>query len=106
MSDLKCNVTNCINNEKNLCIRSQISVNGPTAQKSCDTYCHSFNKRNEGIKNSVTGTPSAKKETSINCSAAQCSYNSDCCCTARQVEVGGIGACCCNETECTTFKKS
>ena len=105
MSELKCNVTNCINNEKNMCILSDITVDGSTAQKSCDTYCHSFNKRNECIKNSVMGKPSAKKETSISCSASQCYYNSRNCCTANQVEVGGNGACCCNDTECTTFTK-
>ncbi len=105
MTDLKCNVTNCTNNERNLCIRPNITVDGSTAQTSCDTYCHSFNRRTEGAKNSILGTPSAKKETDIKCSATQCTYNSDNYCTATQVEVGGNGACRCSETECTTFTK-
>lgn len=105
MTELKCNVTNCINNERNMCIRPDIMVDGSTAKSSCDTYCHSFNKRTDSMKNSVMGTPSPKKETDIKCSATMCSYNTNNNCTATQVEVGGNGACRCSETECTTFTK-
>ena len=105
MSNLRCNVKNCINNEQNMCCRPVIKVDGDCAQKSCDTFCHSFNHRINSIQNSISGTSRAEEKTDIKCSASQCTYNTDSCCTAESVEVGGNGACRCNDTECKTFEK-
>ena len=105
MSDLKCNVTNCINNEHSLCSRSSINVEGCDAQKCCDTFCHSFNHRMPGMQNSLSGHPSATEQTSIKCSARECTYNTDNNCTAKSVEMSGNGACSCSQTDCATFTK-
>ncbi|MBO7274763.1 MAG: DUF1540 domain-containing protein, partial [Clostridia bacterium] len=53
MSNLKCNVENCINFERNLCTRPLIKIDGDSAEKSCDTFCHSFNHRINSIHNSI-----------------------------------------------------
>lgn len=105
MSDLKCNVTNCINNEHSLCSRPIIKVDGDNAQESCDTFCHSFNHRIDSMQNSISGMPAAQESTDIKCTATECTYNTDNYCTADKVEVRGNGACRCGETECATFKR-
>ena len=105
MSKLRCSVSNCINNEQNMCCRPIIKIDGDCAQKSCDTFCHSFNHRINNIQNSISGTPRAEEKTEIKCTACHCGYNSDERCTAENVEVAGNGACRSVETECKTFRK-
>ena len=106
MSKLRCNVENCINFERNLCVRPLIKIDGDCAEKSCDTFCHSFNHRINSIHNSISGTPRGEEKTDIKCTAHHCSYNSDDHCTAQTVEVTGNGACRCVDTECKTFVKA
>lgn len=105
MSNLKCNASNCINNAHGLCSRPIIRVDGDNAQKSYDTFCHSFNHRMGNMQNAISGGGSAEEHTDIKCTACECKYNSDNYCTADDVEVLGGGACRCGETECKTFKK-
>ena len=105
MSKLRCGVTNCINNQQNMCTRPLIKIDGDCAEKSCDTFCHSFNHKLCNMQNSISGTPRAEEKTDIKCAAHQCTHNSDQRCTAENVEITGNGACRCTETECRTITK-
>ena len=103
MSYLRCNARHCSNNQNDLCIREDIRVEGATADRKNDTCCDSFTRRAENYSNVVARNTSAQPETDIQCDVCSCSYNKDCKCTAPSVDISGVSACTCKDTQCSTY---
>lgn len=91
MTNLRCEVSNCANNDEHLCCRHNISVKGPSAESPDATCCDSFCEcGRHGEKNAVHGE--AIPETEIACNAVDCVHNKCEKCAASSIEVKGIGA--------------
>lgn len=105
MSYLRCNARACTNNQRELCIREGIRVDGDDARQRKDTCCGSFTLRPETYSNVVERNCAAQPETDIACDAMTCSYNQDCKCTAPSVDISGSGASDSSQTQCSTFDR-
>lgn len=103
MSYLRCSARHCTNNQNDLCIRESIRVEGASADRKNDTCCESFTRRAENYSNVVARNTSAQPETDIHCDVRSCSYNRECKCSAPSVDIGGVSACTCKETQCSTY---
>ena len=55
-----------------------------------------------GAKSSM-GSPSQKIK--VACEACECKYNEDRVCEAGKIDISGVSACKCEQTECSTFQK-
>ncbi|MBQ1210619.1 MAG: DUF1540 domain-containing protein [Clostridia bacterium] len=105
MTRLKCDVTSCASNASGGCMRNGITVTGTCAGSSCETCCSSFTLSHGGSMNNACGvSPEAQHHMPISCNAATCMYNSNGCCTATEVHVGGAGASAMSQTCCDTFR--
>lgn len=94
-------VSTCAHNQGCYCVLDKVEVGGKNANTACMTCCDSFVERKEGEY--VDSVKEATPTCSINCNASECKYNEGCSCTAGNVNVQGVGACTCKETECSTF---
>lgn len=101
MTNLDCSVKNCKYNEDNCCCKENIEIDGKTARRSSETCCGSFVERTSDSMSNSVYEPS--KETNVSCKAEDCVHNSNCKCHASNIDISGIKACCCGETECKTF---
>ena len=102
MTELQCNVTSCASNAANHCCRPEIHVAGQNAHHCDATCCASFQDKQQAATNVVRyDVPDQKLD--IRCEAHNCKYNEHGKCDADCVQVGGNGACCCEQTECDTF---
>ena len=102
MTILKCSAANCIYNKDQLCSRGNIDINGKNAASPNETNCDSFQERSGS---SVTDRYSCGCEKiQIDCQAHNCTYNSDCKCTASSIQVEGSGAHSSADTKCSTFQ--
>lgn len=101
MTNLRCDVTNCVYNEEHLCDKSSIKVSGNDANSPKETCCSSFHNNDGSTKNRSSGT--ASLETAIECSAHNCTYNEHAKCNARSIEVSGLGASNKEATLCSSF---
>ena len=103
MTILKCSATTCMYNQKELCSKGEIKVNGADARYADETCCASFQERTDtSAKNSFTEGCGCEK-IQIDCKAAEFTYNDNCKCTASAIGIAGEGACQCQDTKCTTF---
>ena len=101
MAELKCKAEHCTYNKDRYCSKGDIMVGGDEAEKSQETCCESFQERRaDSMKDSV-GTPSA--DIMVDCQASNCTYNENLKCTAGKIDISGVGASSCDETECSTF---
>ena len=103
MTKISCSAHTCVHNTDSCCCLSNVQVGGREAKKSCDTCCDSFYERKgemTNVKESICSN------SDIRCAAEKCIYNDNEFCTATQIDVAGMGACDCNQTECETFRKS
>lgn len=102
MTILKCSAVTCVYNEDRLCSRGEITVAGTDARRSDETSCESFRERGDSsYKNS---SHCGCEKIAIDCKAEECTYNSDCRCTAASIGIDGPNACCCEDTKCGTFQ--
>ena len=101
MPALVCSAQNCVYNEAMYCGKGDIRVGGEGAKVCQDTCCESFHERKWDNVRSSVGSPSA--EIQIKCEAVHCKYNKNCDCHANKVDIAGVAACRCEETECATF---
>ena len=100
---LSCSAVKCIYNENRLCQKGDIKVSGDHAQEACETCCASFRENTSGVaKNSFADT---SRDILVDCSACTCCYNEDMECHAGQIDIAGVSACQCEQTECSTFRK-
>ena len=105
MTRLKCDVTSCASNASGGCMRNGITVSGNCAGTSCETRCSSFTLDHSGsMKNACNVSPEAQRHMPISCNAETCTYNTNGCCTATEVHVGGAGAYSEAQTCCDTFR--
>lgn len=104
MTILKCSATTCVYNKNELCSRGEIVVDGSQARQPDQTCCASFQERKESSTNSNAATGCGCEKIGIDCKAYECTYNSDCKCTAAAIDIGGSDACRCEETKCCTFE--
>lgn len=103
MTRLTCTVSNCINNENNLCCRPDIKVDGSNAHDKNQTCCHSFNHRSDCVTASMAANTPCE-QTQVRCDACECAYNENTVCTADCICVEGDGACDCQQTCCGSFR--
>lgn len=102
MTNLTCNVTNCINNKNTYCARAEIKVDGMNSRSKTDTCCRSFGDKGNSFTSSVD-SDNAVKATDIHCDAENCIHNESCACVAESILVDGDGAGSSGETLCSTF---
>lgn len=101
MTNLKCNVQNCMYNDDKLCSKGDIMIGGRDASKPNETCCESFRERTGSASNSVGH---ACKKIDVDCEATKCVFNEECKCNAHEIGIGGNNACSCGETECASFE--
>ncbi len=102
MTSLQCDVKNCANYRDNCCCRPSIQVEGCTARGCDQTYCSSFQEKDDAFSNSCAcSAPNTTLE--IRCSARNCVHQKDNKCTAGMISVCGSTACRKDETECASF---
>lgn len=102
MTQLACNVTNCLHNSDNRCCKQTIIVDGHQAKDAHETCCGSFDENKEGFFQNVFKTPENRLE--VDCEAHKCVYNEDRHCVAEHIDIAGDGANKAEYTECATFK--
>ena len=104
MNHLECSVSTCANYNKGLCCRESIKVEGDHARSINDTCCSSFQERVTGLTNyAVNQVPNERLE--VLCDAQKCVFNSNGCCSAQSIKVGGDGASSSGDTVCRTFRE-
>lgn len=101
MTDLGCNVTNCVHNEDNQCCCHSIDVRGYDATDKENTCCDAYANRSDTNAKNACCTPNCKVE--IRCDAKNCVYNKSMNCTASHVRVTSPQDRVHGETECDTF---
>jgi len=103
MTNLRCGVRTCINNEDLQCCLPKIDVAGKNATNCGETCCMSFGERKMFGKNSVNAFD-AEPATDIGCDAVSCTYNNRGECEAVTVSIAGRKATKCYDTECDSFR--
>lgn len=104
MNHLECSVSTCVNYKEGLCCRESIKVEGANAHSEKDTFCSSFQEKIYGVTNyAMNQVPNERCE--ILCDAQKCVYNSNGCCSADTIRVGGDGAANCGDTCCRSFRE-
>ncbi|MCD8396643.1 MAG: DUF1540 domain-containing protein [Lachnospiraceae bacterium] len=104
MPDLVCSAQNCRYNDSMYCCKGDIQVGGEEAKDCRDTCCESFHERTtDSVKDSCGCGMRPDRRIDIRCEAVNCEYNDDCACHADHVDISGVAACRCEETECVTF---
>ena len=87
MPQISCSAHTCVHNAESKCCLQDVRVGGSDAKKACQTCCDSFREKTEGFANAA-------------CASCACSDSH-----VDRINVEGVGACNCNDTECKTFKK-
>lgn len=100
MPQLGCNVETCYYNKQNQCCKSAIDISGQAATSSSATCCNSYYEKSEGVTN-LDQSPNANLY--VACHAHKCVHNQDCHCEADSIDISGIKASNCEETECSSF---
>lgn len=101
INQLSCCADSCENYKNGYCSLSSIEIAGVGAQSSASTCCNNFKLKSESF------TSQSKLESpylDIRCSAKECIYNSDNCCSASYVDITGHAASSCGDTLCSTFR--
>lgn len=101
MNSLSCSVDNCENNKSSYCCLTSIKVGGASAQSSAGTCCDSFTQKTNSFVNS---TKDADPLTYIKCDVSDCSFNGQSVCNKDNVQINGMSACTCGETNCSSFQ--
>ncbi len=107
MTNLKCTVTNCVNNSKECCCRPDIKVAGSCACDCEQTCCSDFADKNGSASNAACGCSTPNPALHVRCEAHNCIYNENSECVAEDIHVAN-GSCgkadCKSQTECATFR--
>lgn len=98
MPCISCNSRDCVHNKDGGCVLDCIKVGGERAKTSAETICESYAA--EGASNCAgcNQNDHACESAGIDCTAEECEYNSDCECTAENINIERDGT-------CRTFKK-
>lgn len=102
MTRLSCCVNSCSHNKQNCCCKDTIKVGGREANMSSSTSCESFLEENGSFMNSME---SPKSNLDVQCEATNCTHNCNRHCDASYIDINGVSACDCKETECNSFVK-
>ncbi|PWM46337.1 MAG: hypothetical protein DBX47_02705 [Clostridiales bacterium] len=102
MPKVYCSATTCVHNSSNCCSLSNLDICGKGAKKAFDTECGSFYERRDDVGNTCE---SACGCADISCEATKCVHNENKNCNASQIDVSGVGANKCSQTECDTYCK-
>ena len=103
MTNLKCSVKSCANNESNCCCRPDIKVDGKNACKCSETCCSDYVKQSVTDRmfsaTNSTGYNTPSQYLSVACDAKNCVFNDAHRCSADTITVknGSDG------TECSSF---
>lgn len=100
---LVCSAQSCVYNNGMYCSRGDIKIGGEEAKTFGETCCTSFEERTSMGAKSSMGSPSQKIK--VVCEACECKYNEDRVCEAGKIDISGVSACKCEQTECSTFQK-
>lgn len=100
-TNLRCSVNTCAHYSDNLCSLNSVKVEGAQANHSEATCCDSFREATESTSNCSGGC--ACLETSVGCSAENCTHNENCTCHADSIDICGCGAKTTEHTACGSF---
>lgn len=104
MTNLDCNVTDCLYQANNCCCKDGIHVKGNEAKNKQETCCGSFSlQHSTGAKNSCGSEKYAAKATDVLCDAVNCVYNEEKHCNANHIGISGVKAVSSAETQCASF---
>lgn len=108
MPELKCGVVKCKYHYNFRCSKSAIKVTGTNAASEKDTNCESFREKDRLGKdhyNLEIGTIDdiISDHLSVNCEVANCTYNRNLLCYAKDIKIDGTSASKSSETFCSTF---
>lgn len=108
MPVLKCGVNTCTYFYDGRCSKSVIKVSGDEATREHDTNCSSYHKRDRvGVDNYnlEIGTIDdiISDYLSVNCEAANCIYNRNYLCYAKDIKIDGTNAKKYVDTFCSSF---
>ena len=78
--------------------------NGKNAASPNETNCDSFQERSGSSVTNRYSCGCGCEKIQIDCQAHNCTYNSDCKCTASSIQVEGSGAHSSADTKCSTFQ--
>lgn len=101
MTNLKCDVTNCLHNCSNMCELGEIAVKGENAQEQDNTCCSTFCDTCGCL--TKEHVEHADPQSKVRCSATNCTHNKDKHCEANDINVCGCGADHAINTVCSTF---
>lgn len=107
MTNLKCTVTNCVNNTMDCCCRPDIKVAGACACGCEQTCCSDFAEKDASTTNAACGCSAPNPALHVRCEAHNCIYNERNECVAEGICVDDCScgqADCMSQTECATFK--
>ena len=102
MPKVYCSASTCVHNTDNCCCLFNVDIDGRGAKKAFDTECASFYERHDNQNCSCESSCGCSQ---ISCEATKCVHNEDKSCIASQIDVSGVGASKCSQTECDTFCK-
>lgn len=114
---LSCNASHCIHNINGLCLASNITVKGFSAQGAADTLCSTFAEKNfknafaalsnnnlSGEVKQIFNVNSISMYPKVSCNATRCKYNQNMLCQAEGLVISGSGAISPEGTYCSSFK--
>ena len=102
MTNLDCDVINCVYNKDASCVRKNIEVEGDSARFASETCCGSFEQRRSGCS-TCNSTQEVCKDTDVTCEAVECRFNKSKKCSANHIGISGRHADNMRETECARF---
>lgn len=115
---LHCLAHNCAYNREELCSAGQIKVKGEDTQEGGNTFCSTFNYKEEesgffsrlsdinllsGISN-MFSNEDQEMNPKVACDAGKCNYNAEGFCDAEDLNISGTSSITSQQTECETFK--
>lgn len=104
MDKIRCEVTNCSHNKKEVCFANCVDIVGSSAKKEYDTACGSFLNRLH-YSELTNNTLSSGSCDCLKCTVETCDFNSNHLCTLDSIKVSGQGNVeYHNQTECASFK--
>jgi len=84
VTNLRCDVMNCANNQNDCCCRPEIQVSGTKGSDSI--FCASFVDATNGARNSI-GCCLPNTSIDVTCDAEECAFNSNLKCRNQDIRI-------------------
>lgn len=102
MNKINCDISSCSHNNSGVCYSNRVDIGGTSAISSCGTCCGSY--LNRDLYSDLTSNTNGSGQCDcLVCSAENCSYNKNKCCTLSSISVSGSNPTVYSETQCASF---